>query len=205
MVTKDYIYIAIIGFVFFFLKGCEQVENLLTVDKEKGIVIKQSVIENVTKDIKEKADSLQKIIYIKQSEPAKVVIQHDTIVVVDVKYVAKKNEVVKDSRKYLDTIRLKNGTIFSEIIADSLHYTSYKLETKDTIITKSIYKEKIIAEKFFLHGMNVVLNPNNNKSIQLTSSYIHKNRFSFTAGLNYNVTTLPNDNLGLILGASFRF
>ncbi|CAA0185448.1 conserved hypothetical protein [Tenacibaculum maritimum] len=154
---------------------------------DKGAFDKTFVKTTVSEKVLEKKDSVQK----DSLQHKKIVVVYDTIRKVVIRHVKKPNQVnqvQKKAFKVIDTTRLKNARVFSEITSEGkvLDY-KVKVETKERIVTKITTKEVIrnkVPNSLFL-SVSSLFSANSIDGVELSIDYTFKNKFRIGAGGGY--------------------
>lgn len=193
---RDIVTFIIFVALFMLFDGCEKVKSLTGYD-----VIEKETITTTEYITKQQMDSIADMLIANQrAEPQRIIIQDGRAVPVDQDYELTNDEVengdvVTEVNKYQDTIKLGNGTIYSEIYADKLYGKKFSLATTDTIVNKTTLEKRTIVKSQWQYGFGVTLGLDTRlKDVEATLNYIHKDKFSIGAGLQYDTDPLIHLN-----------
>ncbi len=166
--------------------GCNQFISPERVEKE--------VKETETVDIKEVVEkAINNRLHLQEPSQQPVIVYRDRVVPVNSSTIVPKEDLdkLKNLNKYQDTTKLKNATIYSEILTDGKIYSNKitaNVPVKTITKTKETKITKYASGLYLSPGVNV--SPLGIKNAELGLNYIYKADFGVGAAIQYNF----NDN-----------
>lgn len=172
------------------------------VDKVKQFASGYDVVEKETTETieyitKSQMDSVADFIIANQkSVPQRIVIQNGKVETVPEDYTLSEEQInqgneIKTVNRYQDTIKLGNGTIFSDIYADNIYGKKFSLATTDTIVNKTTLEKRTIVKNGVFYGVGTTIGIDGRiKDIEGSVTYVHKNRFYIEGGVQYDIDPL---------------
>ena len=156
---------------------------------------KETTKIDVKKEIEE---AINNKLQLQQPTQQPTIIYKDRVVPIYKDTPIKNTDVVKNLNKYKDTVRLKNATIYSEILSDGKVYQNKVTAEVDVkTITNTIEKKIVKYGSGFYLSPEINLNPINGiQSVGASINYIHKGDIGFGVGAQYDFVT-NNVNYGV--------